>query len=148
MKVLNVTHVMQYITVDQFDDVVENIIDNRYLGFSDAELPIGKATHKKTLHIYVTCMDTLLCRVLVDTSSSLNVIPKNILSHQLVDGAEIRASALIIRAFDGSRRQLINDMDLPIQVGPHLSTIMFPVMEINLPLFVYLGDHVFRLMGK
>lgn len=93
-------------------------------------------------------MDTLLSSVLVDTSSSLNVIPKNILSHQLVDGAEIRASALIVRAFDGSRRQLISDMDLPIQVGPHLSTIMFQVMEIKLPPFVYLGDHVFTLMGK
>lgn len=41
MKVLNASHVMQDIIVDQLDDVVSNITANRYLGFNDAELPIG-----------------------------------------------------------------------------------------------------------
>lgn len=43
----------------------------------------------------------------------------------------MRASALIVRAFDGSRRQVISEIDLPIWVGPHLFTIMFQVIDIN-----------------
>lgn len=78
---------MQYITVDQFDEVVSNIIAIRYLGFNDAELPIGGTYHDKALHIYVTFMGILLSRVLVDTNFSLNVIPKNMLSQLLVEGA-------------------------------------------------------------
>lgn len=43
----------------------------------------------------------------------------------------MRSSALIIRAFDGSKRQVISEIDLPIWVGPHLFTIMFQVIDIN-----------------
>lgn len=43
----------------------------------------------------------------------------------------MRASALIVITFDGSRRQVINEIDLPIRVGPHLFTITFQVMDIN-----------------
>lgn len=49
-------------------------------------------------------MYSLLSRVPVDTGSSLNVMPKNILSQLLVEGVELMASALVVRAFDGSRR--------------------------------------------
>lgn len=38
LKVLNTAHVMQDIIVNQFDDVVANIIANKYLGFNEAEL--------------------------------------------------------------------------------------------------------------
>ena len=43
----------------------------------------------------------------------------------------MRAHALVVRAFDTSRRQVIEEVDLPIQVGPHLFTITFQVMDIN-----------------
>ncbi|XP_050893526.1 uncharacterized protein LOC127100414 [Lathyrus oleraceus] len=80
LKVLNTAHVMQDITVDQFDDVVANIIASRYLGFNEAELPLEGNAHNKALHISVTCTDSLLSRVLADTSSLLNVLPKSTLS--------------------------------------------------------------------
>ncbi|XP_050915167.1 uncharacterized protein LOC127130146 [Lathyrus oleraceus] len=77
LKVLNTAHVMQDITVDQFDDVVANIIANRYLGFNEAELPPEGKARNKALHISVTCTDSLLSRVLIDIGSSLNVLPKS-----------------------------------------------------------------------
>lgn len=86
MKVLNIAHVMQNITINQFDDVVTNITVCRYVGFNDAELPKGNC-HNISPYIYVTCLDTLLSRFLMDIGFSLNVIPKNILSQLLVEGA-------------------------------------------------------------
>lgn len=80
LKVLNTTHVMQDITVDQFDDVVDKINVTQYLGFNKAELATEEHNHNKALHIYVTCAVTLVSRVLVDRSSSLNVLPKSALS--------------------------------------------------------------------
>lgn len=76
-------------------------------------------------------MDTRFSSVLVDTSSFLNVMPKNILSQILVERAKMRANALVMRAFDGSRRQMIGEIDLPIRVGPYLFTIKFQIMHIN-----------------
>lgn len=122
---------MQDVTIYQFDKVVANIIANRYLGFNDVELPIGGDSNNQALHISITCMDTLLSRVLVDTYSSHNIIPNNTLNQILVEREETGASALTIRAFNGSKRQVISEINLTIRVGPHLFTIMFQVMDIN-----------------
>lgn len=52
LKVLNTDHVMQDITVDQFDDVVANIIASRYLGFNEAELTVEGHNNNKGMHIF------------------------------------------------------------------------------------------------
>lgn len=93
---------IQDITVNQFDDKVANITANRYLGFNEGELPPKGNAHNKALHILVMCTNSLLSQVLVDTGSLLNVIPKAILSQLQFKGPDMRTSALIIRAFDGS----------------------------------------------
>lgn len=80
MKFLNTAHVMHDITFDQFDDVVANNTTSMYLGFNEVELTAERHNHNKALHISVTCVDTLVSRILVDTSSSLNVLPKSTLS--------------------------------------------------------------------
>lgn len=131
MKVLNITHVMQDISVDQFDDVVANIFASRYLGFNEAKLTVEGHNYNKALHISVTCINTLISRVLVDIGSSLNVFPKSTLSQLQYEGPEMRSSALIVRAFDGYQREVIGELDLPICVGPHQFTITFQVMDIN-----------------
>lgn len=71
---------MQDITVDQFDDVLANITASWYLGFNEAEFPAEWYNHNKALHISVACADTLVSRVLVDTCTSLNMLPKSTLS--------------------------------------------------------------------
>lgn len=43
----------------------------------------------------------------------------------------MRASVLVVRAFDGSRRKVISEVDLPIYVGPYQFTIYFQIMNIN-----------------
>ncbi|XP_050919706.1 uncharacterized protein LOC127137279 [Lathyrus oleraceus] len=137
----------QDITVDQFDDVVANIITNRYLGFNEAELPPEGNTDNKALHISVMCTNSLLSRVLVDTGSSLNIIPKTTLSQLQFKGPEIRTNTLIVRAFDGSRRQVIWEVDLPICVGPHNFSITFQVMDINLAYSCLLGRPWIHVAG-
>lgn len=43
----------------------------------------------------------------------------------------MKTSALIVLAFDGSRRLVIREVDMPICVGPHQFNITFQVMDIN-----------------
>ncbi|XP_050876821.1 uncharacterized protein LOC127080547 [Lathyrus oleraceus] len=148
LKVLNTAHVIQDITVDQFDDVVANITASRYLGFNKAELPPEGKAHNKALHISVTCTDSLLSRVLVDTGSSLIMLPKSTLSQLQFKGTEMRTSALIVRAFDGSRRQVIGEVDFPICVGPHQFDITFQVMDINPAYSCLLGRPQIHAAGE
>ena len=42
----------------------------------------------------------------------------------------MRPSCIIVKAFDGSRKSVIGEMDLPIHIGPHLFQITFQVMDI------------------
>ncbi|XP_050889420.1 uncharacterized protein LOC127094658 [Lathyrus oleraceus] len=148
LKVLNTAHVMQDIMVDQFDDVVSNITASRYLGFNEAELPPEGKAHNKALYISVTCTDSLLSRVLVDTRSSPNVLPKSTLSQLQFKGPEMRTSALIVRDFDGSQRQVIGEVDFPICVGPHQFDITFQVMDINLAYSCLLGRPWIHAVGE
>ncbi|XP_050909780.1 uncharacterized protein LOC127123622 [Lathyrus oleraceus] len=132
VKVLNTAHMLQDITVNQFDNVVANITASRYLRFNETKLPPEGNAHNKALHISVMCTNSLLSRVLVDTSSSLNVLPKATLSQLQFKRPEMRTNAFIVRAFDGSQRQVIWEVDLPICLRPHQFNITFQVMDINL----------------
>lgn len=80
IKLLSAAHVPQEITVNQFEGVVANITASSHLGFCDKDLPPEGKYHNKALHISIECADTIMSRVLVDTGSSLNVLPKNSLT--------------------------------------------------------------------
>jgi hypothetical protein len=117
--------------VDHFGGIVASITTNSCLSFNDEDLPMEGKAHNKALHISTMCQDTVLARVLVDTGSSLNVLPKSTLNKMSIDGVYLKPSSLIVKAFDGSRRSVIGEVCLPIQIGPHTFGITFQVMDIN-----------------
>lgn len=138
---------MNDIIVDQFEVIVTNTITRRYPGFNNAKLLAEGSSHNKALHILVNCMDTILSRVLVDTMYSLNVMPKFTLNKLMVKDVQVRESDLIVKAFDGLRRVVIGEIDLPILVGTHLFTITFQVMNINLAYSCLLGRPWIHVAG-
>lgn len=69
--------------------------------------------------------------MLVDTSSSLNVIPKMTLMKLIIEKAVMGLGALEVKAFDESWRTLIREVYLPIMIGPHTFTITFQVVDIH-----------------
>ncbi|KAI5442170.1 hypothetical protein KIW84_011294 [Lathyrus oleraceus] len=131
VKFLKMTHVPQEILVYQFEGVVNNIAASLSLGFSNEELPDEGRNHNKALHISIECVDTILSRVLVDTGSSLNVMPKGSLAKLTIEGLVMKPSELVVREFDGLRRTVIGEVDMPMKIGPHTLFITFIVMDIH-----------------
>lgn len=131
MRILSVAHITKNITVEQFDDVIACVTTGNFLGFNVDELPPEGKGHNKALHISLKYVDTLLSRVLMDTGSSFNVIPKTTLVKLPLDGIDMKPNTLIVKAFDGSRRAVIWEVDLPIQIGPTKFSITFQVMDIH-----------------
>lgn len=117
MKVLEQAHVGHDITVNQFDGIVNNITSCGNLSFTDEDLTPEGRDHNKALHISVKCANDSMSRVLVDTGSSLNVMPKITLNKLAYEGI-LQPSALVVKAFDGSRRTVIGEIELPIKIGP------------------------------
>lgn len=118
MKLLSTTFVPQDISVNQLEGVVSSISADNGLGFINVDLPHEGRCHNKALHISIECKGTTLSHVLVDTCSSLNVLPKIALMKIDYAGVELRPSDLIVKAFDGSRRSVFGEVDLPVKIGP------------------------------
>ncbi|XP_058733281.1 uncharacterized protein LOC131604882 [Vicia villosa] len=131
MRILDQAFVYHDVTIDQFGGIVGNITACNNLSFSDEELPGEGRNHNLALHISMNCQSDALSNVLVDTVSSLNVMPKSTLSRLTYQGAPMRYSGVIVKAFDGSRKSVIGEVDLPMKIGPHTFQIKFQVMDIH-----------------
>jgi len=76
------------------------------------------------------CKSDAISNVLIDTGSSLNVMPLATLEKLSYPGIQLRATSVSVRAFDGSRKTVLGDVDLPISVGPQEFKVTFQVMDI------------------
>ena len=114
---LKMAHVPQETSADQFTDCVANLTADNGLGFSNADLTAKGKDHNDALHVSIECRGTTLAHVLVDTGSSLNVLPKKALDRLDCEGLELKPSNIIVRAFDGSKRMVHGEVDIPIRVG-------------------------------
>lgn len=100
------------------------------LSFSDEELLPQGRKHNYALHISMRCREDSLSNVLVDTCSSLNVMPKSTLSKLAYQVAPMKNRDVVVKGCDGSNRTVIGEIDLPMMIGPQVSQVTFQVMDI------------------
>src|ERR1051325_3103314 len=115
MKVLDQAFIKYDVPLETFNSVVRNITACNTLSFSDEELPTEGKNQHMALHISMNCKNDALSNVLIDNSSTLNVIPKSTLSKLKYQGSPMRPSGIIVKAFNGSRKSVIGEVDLPIR---------------------------------
>ncbi|KAI5386633.1 hypothetical protein KIW84_072963 [Lathyrus oleraceus] len=89
-KVLDVAYVDHDVTIEQFDSIVANITACNNMSFCDVDLPEEGRDHNLALHISMSFKDDAMSNVLVDTGSSLNVLPKSILARLSYQGPPMR----------------------------------------------------------
>ncbi|XP_073262695.1 uncharacterized protein [Populus alba] len=95
--------------------------------------------HNKPLYITVKCKDFLIGKVLVDNGSALNVLPKYILKEMLVDESHMKPSTITARAYDGSPRPVLGNLEVELYVGPQMFLTTFQVMDIHPSYSMLLG---------
>ena len=69
--------------------------------------------------------------MLVDTGSSLNVLPKKALDRLDCEGLVLKPSNIVVRAFDESKRMVHGEVDIPVKVGSQTFASTFYVMDIR-----------------
>lgn len=139
MKVLEQAFVDYDVTVGQFGGIVGNITACNNLSFSAEELPAEGKNHNLALHISLNCKTDALSNVLVDTGSALNVMAKTTYGHLSYQGIPLRRSGVMVKAFDGSRKNVLGEVLLPITIGPQVFQINFQVMDIQASYSCLLG---------
>lgn len=127
------------VTLGQFESIVGNVTACNSLSFSDEDLSAEGKKHNQALLISVLCKTDSLSNVLIDTDSARNVMPKSTFDQLTYSEALLRPSKVTVRAFDGTRRSVNGEIDLPISVGPHEFHVTFQVMEIHASFNCLLG---------
>ncbi|TYK27810.1 uncharacterized protein E5676_scaffold749G00390 [Cucumis melo var. makuwa] len=130
-NILNKAHVRHDISVEKFCGIIGNITSSNFIVFTDDEILPEGLGHTKPLHIQVKCKDYVITRVLVDNGLALNIMPKSTLLKLPVDMSHIKSSTMVMKAFDGSRREVMGDIELPVKIGLCIFNIVFQVMEIT-----------------
>nr|XP_034898165.1 uncharacterized protein LOC118036558 [Populus alba] len=138
-KVLNEAYVPQDIEQKTMEHLVGRIHASNYLYFTADELSAEGTGHNKPLYITVKCKDFLIGKVLVDNGSALNVLPKYMLKEMPVDESHLKPSTMMARAYDGSPRPVIGNLEVELYVGPQMFVTTFQVMDIHPSYSMLLG---------
>ncbi|RDX68155.1 hypothetical protein CR513_52884, partial [Mucuna pruriens] len=109
--------------------MINNITSRGRLTFSEEEVPTEGRGHNQPLHISIKCGDYMIARVLIDNSSSLNVLPKATLDKLCSFNSELKTNSVVVRAFNGSKREVMGEITLPIYIGPTVFDITFQVLD-------------------
>ncbi|KAK8547439.1 hypothetical protein V6N12_031576 [Hibiscus sabdariffa] len=131
LKVLNQTFVPNDVSVDKLDRLVNNLHVDNFISFSEYEIPPERTGSVKALHITTHCHGHILPHVLVDNGSALNVMPMSTLNRLPMDKTHIRPCHTSVRAFDGTRREVVGKIDVPLLIGPATYNVEFTVMDIT-----------------
>ena len=133
--------------MEGFEGIVNHIATNNYIAFVEEEIPVEGRGHNKALHVSVRCMDHVVAKVLIDNGSSLNEMPKTTLEKLPFSASRLKPSSMVVRAFDGTRREVMGEIDIPIQIGPHTCNVVFQVMDINPAYSCLLGRPWIHALG-
>ena len=117
--------------MEGFEGIVNHITTNNYIAFAEEEIPVEGRGHNKALHVSVRCMDHVVATVLIDKGSSLNVMPKTTLEKLPFSASRLKLSSMVVRGFDGSQREVMGEIDIPIQIGPHTGNAVVQVVDIK-----------------
>ena len=104
--------------MDGVDQLLGNITVGTCIAFTDEEIPPEDRDSTKAPHITIKCKSHVMPRALLDNGSSLNVIPMSTLSRLPIDLSNLKKSQMVVKAFDGTKREVLGNIKLPIQVGP------------------------------
>ena len=96
-----------------------------YLYFTDDELDHEGIGHNKPLYITVKCKDCVIAKVLIDNGSALNVLPRHVLDKMPVDASHMKPSTMIARAYDGSPRSIMGNIEVELVIGPSRSKLLY-----------------------
>ncbi|KAK9011582.1 hypothetical protein V6N11_044429 [Hibiscus sabdariffa] len=131
LKLLNQTFVPKEVSVDMVDRLVGNITMDNFISFSDEEIPAGTRGSHKALHITTRCKGHILPGVLIDNGSALNVLPLATLRKLPIDSTHMKAYQNAVRAFDGTQRDVVGKITIPLLIGPTKYEVDFVVMDIK-----------------
>jgi len=137
-RVLGVAYIQPTMTPEKVINMVNLAKVASSISFYDDKIVIA-VKKKSALYITLKCYGYIIAKVLIDGGLALNVLPKSTLKQLPIDATTIKESEMIIRAFDGMRKEVCGTIILPLEIGPSLFSVKVQVMDIDLAYTMLLG---------
>ena len=96
-------------------------------------MPPEGRDHTLAMHIRVNCENMIVTRVIINNRSALNVCPMATIECLNVDTSLIKPSAMIIKAFNGTRREVQGEIELMIEIGLRSFMVNFQEIKVDSP---------------
>ena len=115
------------VTDSFFEGMVLLVLATNQGSFSDDELP----PQEMIILWPCKCEDMIVARVLINNGLALNVNLMATLEYLKVDLSLIRPGTMIIRAFDGTHREVHGEIELMIEIGIGSFMVNFQVIKVD-----------------
>jgi hypothetical protein len=109
------------------------------ISFTDEDMEVQYPDHKHPLYLTASINEVQARRALVDTGSSLNLIPMNTLQAANISRRKIQGTPMEVTGFGGAAEYTIGHIQLALKVGPILSLTRFHVIDSAVSYHVLLG---------
>ena len=103
------------------------------VSFLDDELPLEGRDHTLAMHIVVNGENKTVARVIINNWLALNVCPMATLECLKVDMSLIKPSTMIIKAFNGTRREVQGEIGLMIEIVSRSFMVNFQEIKVDSP---------------
>ncbi|KAL0010983.1 hypothetical protein SO802_006091 [Lithocarpus litseifolius] len=147
LKVLKEKCVPRSVIESAFEGMVSTVLATNQISFTDDQLPLEGRNYTLPMHIIVKCEDMIVARVLIDNGSTLNVCPMSTLECLNVDASLIHPTTMIIRAVDGTFREVQGEIELSIGVCPMFFMVNFQAIKVDPSYNMLLGRPWLHAMG-
>ena len=107
--------------------------------FSDSDLPLEGKAHNRPLFIQLIMKAKKTFCVMVDDGLTINVYLLKLLHKFRIGVEELKASIMIIRAYDDSKKKVIETFKATVLVGEIEFVVEFMVLDIPPTLALLLG---------
>ncbi|KAE8701687.1 RNA-directed DNA polymerase (Reverse transcriptase), Ribonuclease H [Hibiscus syriacus] len=98
------------ISLNKLDRIVGHIAADNYITFMDDEIPEGGMRSIKVLNITTHFHGHVLPVVFIDNGSALNLMPLVTLQRMPVDKSHMKSYQNVVRAFDGTQKEVLGKM--------------------------------------
>ena len=130
-RVLDQSYVCKDITPERVEGIVNAIRASNSITFTENEIAPNISGRPKALHITLKCQGYVIAKVLIDGGSAFNVLPYSTLQQLPVDLSTVEPNSIIVKAFDGTQREIMGDISLQLEIGPTTFMTEFQVMDIE-----------------
>ncbi|KAA3462638.1 RNA-directed DNA polymerase (Reverse transcriptase), Ribonuclease H-like protein [Gossypium australe] len=111
---------LKFLKHSEYNCMVNNLSADNFIFFNDDEIPQKGMGSTKALHVSTRCKGYKLPEVLIDNSSSLNILLISILNRLPVYSSHMKRCQNIVRAFDSTERRVMRRIEIPLLIGNNI----------------------------